>query len=332
MMKAKGKNTPRLALTLGEPAGIGPDICIKMAQKKLPGEVVVVGSSDLLYARAKLLNLPLTLYELNSRPVQNNGEGTLAIVDIKPAAPCVPGKLNSANNDYVRKTLDSGYQLCADQICDALVTGPIHKAIMNQDGYAFSGHTEYFAKLAKVDNVLMVFYTPPLIVALVTTHCPLNKVSSLITPQRLTKAIEILQHGLIHLFKKPNPIISICGINPHAGEGGLLGSEEQNVVIPVIKHFQEKGLKLLGPLPADTAFTPKNRGAVDAILAMYHDQALAPIKALFFGDIVNITLGLPFLRTSVDHGTALDLAGTNQADESSLIQAVQVAAQFCFGH
>lgn len=316
----------KLALTLGEPAGIGPDICLQLAGLAFPADIIVIGAYDLLKARAALLHIPITLHHYDAHQPITSGQGHLTVLDVPLNAPCTAGTLNVANSPYVIETLKIAHQLCSEKICAALVTGPVHKAIIDQSGIPFSGHTEFLAALSQVDDVLMTFYHPELIVALLTTHYPLNTVSSLITPQRLQKALQLLRTGLLTLFKKQTAKISICGVNPHAGESGLLGNEEQDIVIPVIQSLQQQGFNLEGPLPADTIFSPTYRNQTDAILAMYHDQGLAPMKALYFGDIVNITLGLPYLRTSVDHGTALSLAGTGKADAASLFQAIQVAA------
>lgn len=324
---------PRLALTLGEPAGIGVELCLQIAQLPLPAEIVVVGSTDLLQQRAKLIDLPIELYEFDpSTPPRVNGKGRLAFYPIPLATTCIPGQLDVANSHYVIQTLQQAYQLCAQAQCQAMVTGPVHKAIIAQSGIPFLGHTEFLMNLARVSAVLMTFYTPKLIMGLVTTHCALHQVSSQLTTNRLQQAIEILNQGLIQLFNIPHPRIGVCGLNPHAGESGLLGTEEQTIMFPVIHTLQQKGLSLLGPLSADTAFTPKIMNEVDALLAMYHDQGLAPMKALFFGDLVNITLGLPFLRTSVDHGTALTLTGTQKADPTSLHKAILTAAMLSLRH
>lgn len=321
------KKIPRLALTLGEPAGIGPDICLQIAQIKQPAQIVVIGSKQLLEERAKRLNLPIAFkrFDPSSKP-KINAKSHLTIDDIGLSTPCIPSVLDVNNADYVIETLKQGYLHCAQHACDALVTGPVHKAIIAKSGAPFYGHTEFFAQLASVDDVLMTFYTPKLIVSLVTTHCPLQEVSRLLTPFRLTKAIELLHAGLTTRFNIAHPKIAICGLNPHAGEGGLLGNEEQDVMLPVINALRKKGYDLTNPLSADTIFAPKNSKPFDAILAMYHDQALGAIKALYFGEIVNITLGLPFLRVSVDHGTALELAGTDQSDPHSLQKAINLAA------
>lgn len=330
-MSPDDRPVPRIALTLGEPAGIGPDICLKLAQRTLPGEVVVIGDPDLLKQRAKQLKLSIVLHEFNtSSKAQANGNGCLTIVPIKLSEPCVAGQLNVANSEYVLQTLRQAYQICSQDACKTLVTGPVHKAIINQSGTRFLGHTEFFAHLAEVEEVLMTFYTPDLILGLTTTHCPLNKVSTLITQTRLKRALELLHDGLKHLYRKPRAKISVCGLNPHAGENGLLGNEEQVVIIPVIEELKAQGMNIEGPLPADTAFCANKREQTDAILAMYHDQGLAPLKALYFNQIVNVTLGLPFIRASVDHGTALDLAGTGKADPASLYKALTFAANFTY--
>ena len=317
---------PRLALTLGEPAGIGPDILLALAQNPFPVEVVVVGSPELLHERAKQLSLQIELYDFTPHSTQKNGNGRVAIVPVDLKSTCTAGELNVKNSAYVLETLQNAVELCLDNTCQAMVTGPVHKAIIAQSGIAFSGHTEYLAKLANVKNVLMSFFSPSMIVALATTHHPLNKVSALITKELLEIKIHLLREGLIHYFQKPEARIRVCGLNPHAGESGLLGSEEETIIKPVIEAFQAKGMQILGPVPADTAFGDAHNAPCDAILAMYHDQGLAPIKALHFREIVNVTLGLPFLRTSVDHGTALPIAGSGKADPSSLFQALSLAA------
>lgn len=327
----KAKDVKRLVLTPGEPAGIGPDLALQIAMQNLPAEIVVVASPDLLLQRAKRLGLDIELYDFSpDAPIHPNGRGKLAILPVALAQECTPGKLDPENSSYVLETLKQAFQLCITRQTDAMVTGPVHKAIICQSGIPFSGHTEYLAQLAGCEEVLMTFYTPSIIVALATTHCPLNTVSTKLTPKRLHHALTLLHEGLVNMFQKKHPQINICGLNPHAGESGQLGSEEQNIMIPVIETLRSQGFSLHGPVPGDTAFTPKALQGYDAILATYHDQGLAPIKALFFGDIVNMTLGLPFLRTSVDHGTALDLAGTGKAESNSLFKAVACAAQFSF--
>ena len=317
----------RLAYTMGEPAGIGADLILALAQRSLPAEVVVVGSSALLTDRAKQLNLAIDLYAFDpNKPAIANGNGRLAISAIELQAPCIPGELNVANSAYVLATLERSVALCLDKTCQAMVTGPVHKAIIHDSGVNFLGHTEFLANLTNVPDVLMSFYSPSMIVALATTHCALHEVPAKITPNLLLSKIKLLQTGLKRIYQKPQARIRVCGLNPHAGENGLLGKEEIEVITPVIKECQQLGMQIHGPIPGDTAFGKAYSEPYDAILAMYHDQGLAPLKALHFGDIVNVTLGLPFLRTSVDHGTALVLAGSGKADASSLAKALQLAA------
>ena len=320
--------TRRIALTVGEPAGIGPDVCLMAAQSPFAAEVVVIGSPSLLEARSKQLELPIQLIEWDPtlEPIPN-GKGQLSIIPIELKASCESGLLNVRNCDYVLNTLNTAHELCMTKICDALVTGPVHKALMKECGTPFLGHTEYLASLAGVQDVLMTFYTPEVIVAMATTHLPLTEVSHHITKHRLTRVIEILHQGLIDLFQIPSPTIYVCGLNPHAGEEGRIGHEEQTTVIPVLNHLREKGYSLNGPVSGDTAFSPSHRHEADAIVAMYHDQGLAPIKALYFENIVNVTLGLPYLRTSVDHGTALSLAGSGKVSIKSLQNAMDLAAR-----
>lgn len=318
---------PRLAFTLGEPAGIGPDVCLLAAQSRFPAEMVVVGSPSLLYSRAKQLNLSITLKEWDpTRSPIPNGEGELFIVPVELKARCEAGVLNRDNAAYVLKTLSIAHDLCMAQTCHALVTGPVHKAIIAQSGVPFSGHTEYLATLAKIQDVLMTFYTPEFILAMTTTHVPLKDVASHITKARLTRVIEILHEGLVNLFNIASPQIHVCGLNPHAGEEGRLGDEEQNIIIPTLNQLRERQYALKGPISADTAFTPTHRKKANAIVAMYHDQGLSPLKALYFEEIVNVTLGLPYLRTSVDHGTALLLAGTGCVSVHSIQKAIALAA------
>jgi len=324
-------NIPRLALTCGEPAGIGPDLCVQLAQKKHAAQIVVVGSKALLLARAQLLDLPLALIDFSpNTPRSPSLPGQLWVHDIALPAPCTPGTLNPANAPFVLNTLKTAFDLCASNICDALVTGPIHKALLHRAHAPFYGHTEFLSECAGGCDVLMTFFTPEILLGLLTTHCSLKDVSDLLTSERLRKAIILLQEGLARFFNKPNGKITVCGLNPHAGEAGTLGTEEKMIITPVLEALKTQGFLLEGPISADTAFTPTHRQNTDAILAMYHDQGLAPLKALYFHEIVNVTLGLPFLRTSVDHGTALSLAGSTRANVQSLEKAVEVATEFCY--
>ncbi|MCS5710112.1 4-hydroxythreonine-4-phosphate dehydrogenase PdxA [Candidatus Berkiella aquae] len=318
---------PRLALTPGEPAGIGPDICLMLAQMTLPAEVVLIASPELLQQRATQLGLPLELNEFDpNQSPQANGQGKLSIVPVPLIKSSIAGQLEAANSQYVLKTLDRAVELCLQGQLDAMVTGPVHKAIISQSGFSFSGHTEYLRDLVGVKDVLMTFYTPAFILGMATTHLPLSTVSNVLTQDRLNSALYLLHEGLDKFFAKKQPCIHVLGLNPHAGEEGTIGTEEVQMITPLIKRWQQKGFNVKGPLSADTAFVEKHRLHVDAILAMYHDQGLAPLKALYFGEIVNVTFGLPFLRTSVDHGTALPLAGTGLAEPESLLHAIQLAA------
>jgi len=316
---------PRFAVTPGEPAGIGPDLCIQLAQQNLPCEIIVIASPQLLKERAIQLGLPLQLKEFDSTlPVATQTAGCLTVLPVELAEPVQCGQLNPANSRYVLKTITKATKGCMDAIFDAMVTGPVHKGVINDAGFAFSGHTEFIADITGGHPVMMLA-TPGLRVALATTHLPLSEVSSAITHTRLRTVIRVLDHELRTRFGIAHPKILVCGLNPHAGENGHLGREEIDIMVPVLDTFRKQGLNLLGPLPADTLFTDKYLATADAVLAMYHDQGLPVLKHMGFGQAVNITLGLPIIRTSVDHGTALDLAGSGKADLGSLQFALQTA-------
>jgi len=318
--------TYRIAITPGEPAGIGPDLAISLAQQDWPVQLVVVASASLLIERAKMLNLPLTLEEYDaSKPAIPQKKGCLTILPIELAEKTIAGELNANNGHYVVETLKIACEKNMKGEFDAVVTGPVHKGLINQAGIPFSGHTEYFAHQANCPDVVMMLATKGLRVALVTTHIPLAYVSKAITADRLKHVTRILHRDLVEKFAISNPTIYVCGINPHAGEGGHLGKEEIEVMNPALDELRSEGMNLIGPLPADTIFQEKYLKEADAILSMYHDQGLPVLKYKGFGSSVNITLGLPFIRTSVDHGTAADLAGTNQADSGSIIEALQTA-------
>jgi len=312
----------RLAVTPGEPAGIGPDICLAAAYHQLFAEVVLIADKNMLQQRAIQLALDIELYDFNEQSPQVNGKGRIAVYHEPLAEPCVAKALNPANAGYVLKTLNVAHQLCSKNITQALITGPVNKALISQSGIAFSGHTEYLAELCRQPDPLMTFYSPDCIVGLATTHIPLQNVTKTLHKSKLKQVIDKFYHGLQNLYRIPNPKIAILGLNPHAGEQGLLGNAEESWMTPLIQAYQKDNMDIHGPLPGDTAFTPKNRRKFDAFLAMYHDQGLAPIKALYFEQLVNITVGLPYLRTSVDHGTALDIAGTGKAREYSLMLAL----------
>jgi 4-hydroxythreonine-4-phosphate dehydrogenase len=318
---------PRLALTPGEPAGIGPDLCVRLAQTDHGSELVVVGDPDLLQQSAANLGLPLTLIPQGPSAVPApQRAGTLLIHPVPVARPVRPGHLDTANAGYVIETLKIGCDGCLSGSFDALVTGPVHKGIINDAGVPFTGHTEFLAARCGADPVMMLV-APGLRVALATTHIPLTRVSQAITTEGLRRTLRTLDQDLRSRFGIPRPRILVCGLNPHAGEGGHLGREEIEVIAPTLAALRKEGLRLTGPVPADTAFVPSHLAETDAVLAMYHDQGLPVLKHLGFGRAVNVTLGLPILRTSVDHGTALDLAGTGRADLGSLRAAIACAEE-----
>lgn len=318
--------TKCIAVTPGEPAGVGPDLIIKLAQRDWPVQVVVVASENLLLERAQRLGLPLTLKHYDSeQAAQPQKAGSLTILPIELAESVIPGELNVNNGEYVVESLRVASEKNISGEFDAVVTGPVHKELINKAGIPFSGHTEFFAHQANCSDVVMMLATPGLRVALVTTHIPLAYVSKAITHERLQKVTRILHADLINKFGIPSPKIYVCGINPHAGEGGHLGREEIEVMNPALDELRAEGMDLIGPLPADTIFQEKYLADADAILTMYHDQGLPVLKYKGFGASVNITLGLPFIRTSVDHGTALELAGTELADEGSFLEAMRNA-------
>ncbi|MBL4608537.1 MAG: 4-hydroxythreonine-4-phosphate dehydrogenase PdxA [Pseudomonadales bacterium] len=314
-----------LAITSGEPAGIGPDLCIQLAQLSRSSSYVVFADSALLQQRAKQLGLELQIQNYQQQQAITHKEGQLCVFHTPIKAPCSAGKLNPANAQYVLTMLETAANGCRLGEFSALVTAPVQKSVINDAGFAFSGHTEFFAALCGVEKVVMMLAHPRLRVALVTTHLPLRMVPEAITKAELTRTIEILHHSLEEQFGIQKPRILVAGLNPHAGEDGHLGDEEINIIRPVIENLNAKGMNLLGPLPADTLFTEQYLDSADAALAMYHDQGLPVLKHSGFGEAVNITLGLPFIRTSVDHGTALDLAGTGKASNSSLEAAIVYA-------
>jgi 4-hydroxythreonine-4-phosphate dehydrogenase len=316
----------RIALTPGEPAGIGPDLVVTLAQQAQAHEIVAIADPQLLQTRAQQLGLSLTLREINLQDAPRpNAAGELAILPIELAEPTVPGKLNVRNAPYILRTLDAAIEGCVAGHFAALVTGPVQKSIINDAGIAFSGHTEYLAEKTHTEKVVMMLATEGLRVALATTHLPLKDVAAAITEAELMQVTEILHRDMQLQFGITHPRILVCGLNPHAGEGGHLGREEIDVIEPVLKQLRARGMNLVGPLPADTLFTPKYLDHADAVLAMYHDQGLPVLKYKGFGQAVNITLGLPIIRTSVDHGTALDLAAKGKADLGSLRTALSYA-------
>ena len=326
-------NIKRIVVTPGEPAGVGPDIMLAIAQQDWPVQLVIIASKSLLEERAKLLNLPLTIIEYDENaPATPHKAGTITLISSELAVPCIPGELNPLNGAYVVETLRIACDKNISGEFDAIVTGPVHKGLINKAGIAFSGHTEYFAHQANCADVVMMLATPGLRVALVTTHIPLAYVSKAITTERLKRVTRILHQDLITKFGIKSPKIYACGLNPHAGEDGHLGREEIEVITPAFDVLREEGINITGPLPADTIFQEKYLNDADAILSMYHDQGLPVLKYKGFGASVNITLGLPFIRTSVDHGTALELAGTNKADPGSFLEAIRNAIYLANNH
>lgn len=315
-----------IAITPGEPAGIGPDITVQIAQQAHDVELVAVADPDLLLNRAKQLNLPLTLHDFDAHKTQSSlPAGELYILPVELIEPCTPGQLAPRNAAYVLETLRKAATGCLSKQFSAMVTAPVHKGVINDAGHPFSGHTEFLAELTATPQVVMMLAAEGLRVALATTHLPLANVPAALSTELLRDVISITYQDLIHKFGISRPRILVCGLNPHAGEGGHLGAEEIEIIEPVLDSLRAEGMDLVGPLPADTLFTPKYLEHADAALAMYHDQGLPVLKHRGFGQAVNITLGLPIIRTSVDHGTALDLAGTGNAHAGSLEAAIQYA-------
>ena len=317
---------PRLAVTLGEPAGIGAELVAALAATDLRADLIAIGDKDSLLLAAQTCGIALQLDADDGQWRRERAPGSLRYVHVPAPAPIVPGRLDVRNAPYVVDMLARAADGCLEGEFDALVTAPVQKSVLNDAGIAFTGHTEFFADRAKCD-VAMLLAAPGLRVALATTHLPLAEVPAAITPATLVRILRIVYNDLRHRFRIENPRIAVLGLNPHAGEGGHLGREEIDIIAPTLAALRADGMRLEGPLSADTAFVPAQRARFDAYLAMYHDQGLPVLKALGFGDSVNVTLGLPFVRTSVDHGTALNLAGTGTADPASLIAAAKLAME-----
>ena len=312
-------NTYPLAITAGEPAGIGFDIILQSLEQL--SDCIVIADKNELQKRAKLLNIQLQICETS--PTDTN-QLLVKHIPVNSTVEC--GKLNPSNSRYVLSCLDEALRGVQQHEYSGIVTAPLHKGVINQAGIYFTGHTEYLADLTH-SEVVMLLVADNIRVALATTHLPLADVPKAITPELLTKIITIIHNELRLKFALPNPCIGVCGLNPHAGEQGHLGREELDVIEPTIEKLKKSGINLTGPIPADTIFTPKQLQLVDVVLAMYHDQGLPTLKHIGFGHAVNTTLGLPIIRTSVDHGTALDLAGTGKTDAGSLIAAIKLAKQ-----
>ncbi len=331
---------PRIAVTPGEPAGIGPEIVLKLARHALAFEIVAVANKELLAGIAKQLciNVSVNSFTPGQIPAPHR-PGQLDVIDIPILNHVTPGKLDVENSSYVIETLNTAIELTQKNECQAVTTGPVQKSIIKEAGFSFSGHTEYFAEKTGCDPVMLLsnemsnIETEQILrVALVTTHLPVSDVPAQITPKRIETVLKILHQDLVHRFGIEKPSISVCGLNPHAGENGYLGSEEKEIISPLLDKLRKQGMQLEGPLPADTAFAQKKLHTRDVIVVMYHDQGLPVIKYSDFGNIVNVTLGLPIIRTSVDHGTALDIAGQGIAEAGSISTAAVMAAKLCGSH
>lgn len=322
----------RLIFTPGEPAGIGPDIALQLAQTGLDFELVYMANTDLLNQRAKTLNLKIHIDEFDfTRPPYPNKKGQIKLIH-KNLGKVIAGQLNPKHSDYVLDCIEDAAKYTADKKFDALVTGPVHKGIINEGGFEFSGHTEFLQSLTKREKVVMLLANNKMKVALVTTHLPLKEVSGAMNPQEIINSIKILHQSLCQDFGISRPKIIVSGLNPHAGEDGYLGDEEITIITPAIQSCLEQNMDIIGPVSADTMFSPQNLKDADAFLVMFHDQGLPVLKYAGFGSSANITLGLPFIRTSVDHGTALELAGSGKSIIGSLQQALNQALLIAQNH
>ncbi len=324
---------PRIAVTPGEPAGIGPDLCLELARRDWPAELVAVADPDLLAERAASLGFDIRFspYDASAAPEPSRA-GRLKVCAQGTAVDSRPGKLSPSNARYVLATLDRACDGCRQGEFAAMVTGPVHKGVINDAGIPFSGHTEYLAQRCQAERPVMLLVADDLRVALVTTHLPLRSVPDAISIDGIVETARILDAGLRSAFGIAAPRILVLGLNPHAGESGHLGTEEGDTIEPAIDQLRAEGIDVTGPLPADTAFTPPSLARADAVLAMYHDQGLTVLKHRGFGQAVNVTLGLPIVRTSVDHGTATELAGTGQADAGSFVAALDLAIRVSAQH
>lgn len=322
------KHIPTIAITAGEPAGIGPDLCVMLAQQKLAAHIVVIADQHLLQTRARLLGLPLNIVPYSAHLMApHSGNGDLTVLHCALNTASQPGVLNAQNSAYVLDTLIQATRGCLDRRFNAIVTAPVHKGVINDAGIEFSGHTEFLADLTNTQQVVMMLVGGGLRVALATTHLALKDVPAAITQASLETTLRILHEDLIHKFGLNQPRILVAGLNPHAGEDGYLGREEIEIINPVLNKLRTEGMQLIGALPADTLFAKHHLAQADAVLAMYHDQGLPVLKHASFGEGVNVTLGLPIIRTSVDHGTALDLAGSGRIHSGSMQAAIELAIQ-----
>jgi 4-hydroxythreonine-4-phosphate dehydrogenase len=318
---------PVLALTAGEPAGIGPDLCVTACRHALPATVVVFADEQVLAQRARVLGIGVRFSRVNGRPAHSPQPGEILVWHVPADAEVHPGKIDPANGAYVLRTLAEATDACLSGMCDGMVTAPVHKGVINDAGFAFTGHTEFLAERTRTAHVVMMLVGGGMRVALATTHLALREVPGAITRESLTRTLDVLRGDLVERFAIARPRILVSGLNPHAGESGHLGREEIDIITPVIDAARAGGDDVIGPLPADTLFHPDQLKEADAVLAMYHDQGLPVLKHASFGSGVNVTLGLPIIRTSVDHGTAADLAGSGRAHEGSLIAAIELAAE-----
>ncbi|MFN3750623.1 MAG: 4-hydroxythreonine-4-phosphate dehydrogenase PdxA [Thiobacillus sp.] len=316
---------PVIALTAGEPAGVGPDLCLALSQRPLPCRLTVLGDRGVLQSRAARLGVAVDL--LQDDVVPPHQPGRLHVRHVPVAVAVTPGRLDAGNAAHVLALLDAALEGCLNGAYAAMVTAPVHKGVINDAGFAFTGHTEYLAGHSGTPRVVMMLAGGGLRVALATTHLPLREVADALTPALLDEVIRILDAELNTKFGLAAPRILVAGLNPHAGESGHLGREEIDVIEPVLDHLRDEGMDLVGPLPADTLFSRIRHEPCDAVLAMYHDQGLPVLKYASFGAGVNVTLGLPCIRTSVDHGTALDLAGSGRAEAGSLVAAIEMALE-----
>jgi 4-hydroxythreonine-4-phosphate dehydrogenase len=319
---------PLIVVSSGEPAGIGPDICLALATRPYAARLAVLGDPALLAARAQALRLGVSLLPRpNPAAVEAHRQGTLQVLPIALRAAVTPGHLDTANAAYVLEMLRYGTELCSAGTAAAIVTAPVQKSVISNSGVEFSGHTEFLAKLTNTPLPVMLLAGKTLRVALATTHLPLRDVADALDSGKLETLIRITAADLTRRFRIARPRILVLGLNPHAGESGTLGTEEIDIIEPAVRRLAASGLDVTGPVSADTAFTPESLARADVVVAMFHDQGLPVLKALSFGEIVNVTLGLPIVRTSVDHGTALPLAGTGRARPESLFAAVELALQ-----
>lgn len=313
---------PRVVISSGEPAGIGPDIIANLGPGKFDAHLVVIGDREMLQSRAIALGSKILFCEPGEELAADNA---IEVIDQPLLSPAIPGQLDCGNAGYVLSMLETACRGCLDNRFDAMVTAPVQKEIINRAGIAFSGHTEYLAEICNTPRPVMLLVAEQLRVALVTTHLPLREVADAINENAIREVIEILAHDLHDRFGIDNPHIKVCGLNPHAGENGYLGGEEIEIIIPTLETLKSEGINITGPVPADTLFTSHMLKDADAVVAMYHDQGLPVLKHVGFHNAVNTTLGLPIIRTSVDHGTALDLAGTGKARPESLFAAIDSA-------